>query len=67
MPCDVNENNGELLPCPFCGNEDLHLATFEDPNTYFVECDGCRMALHAFHTKESAIRAWNTRHNVVKK
>ena len=53
----------ELLPCPFCGETgDKVVCDSLGDSDWFVECDACRMALHAYHpTKESAVKHWNTR------
>jgi len=48
--------NEELKPCPFCGCEDKLVIESLGDNDWFVECDNCRMSLHAYHqTKESAL------------
>lgn len=46
----------ELLPCPFCGIEDVDI--FE----YGLYCRGCGFG-HTFYdmTREQAIEAWNSR------
>lgn len=55
-----------LLPCPFCGAEDLELVNTHTPS-YWVECETCRAEAHGdslqTHTAaiRSAVDAWNRR------
>ena len=51
----------QLKECPFCGGNNLTLENLVDENDYSVECEDCQLGQHAVHTKESAIKTWNTR------
>src|SRR5208282_4525090 len=55
----------ELLPCPFCGTEEIH-----EENTEGQHSVGCRnqqcfgyQSLTTFARRGDAIKAWNTRPN----
>lgn len=51
----------KLKPCPFCGNKPYWGCDGERPDfTYHVSCE-CQACVEDFDTKESAIKAWNTR------
>ncbi|KGT91274.1 hypothetical protein NG99_17040 [Erwinia typographi] len=60
---DVN-GNGELKPCPFCGNPHVSLVEtlreLDGENTYFVNC-GCCNASQLPDSKERAVHDWNQR------
>lgn len=52
----------ELKPCPFCGGEAKLRETSRD--IFRIECINpfcIAFDLHPFTSKESAIKAWNTR------
>ena len=52
----------KLLPCPFCGGDNLgfyHNHLFRDG--YEVRCYDCHFGLQESRTKEEAIKQWNTR------
>lgn len=52
----------KLIPCPFCGNKDVHLNIEPWSGFWFVECNvyACnRTSVPMFETKEEAIEAWN--------
>ena len=56
----------ELLPCPFCGGEDLeidHAPTYDvrHPDVYEVHCVECGGRGGEGWTEAEAIAAWNTR------
>ena len=54
----------DLLPCPFCGGEAKikHVTQLWEPrNSYWAQCDNCRMSGKHFTTEAEAISAWNTR------
>lgn len=56
----------ELLPCPFCGGEDLetdHIRTYDvdHPDVYEVHCVECGGRGGEGWTEAEAIAAWNTR------
>lgn len=56
---------GELMPCPFCGNQEIGIEEF----TYLIlaRCQNCRAAGgHVFDdegdfSKETVLLRWNTR------
>ena len=55
-----------LLPCPFCGGEDLeieHAPTYmkTHPDVSWVLCPDCGARGSEEWTKDIAIAAWNTR------
>lgn len=56
---DIQVMNDEgLLACPFCGND----AYFEnDGSDHFVACEKCGCGTDDWLSKESAVKAWNTR------
>ena len=63
-------NANELKPCPFCGKTDSlshdTLATGKERDEitndeWSVECIRCHVGQHSIHTKDSAIKIWNTR------
>ena len=55
-----DEKQAKLLNCPFCGGEaELMKGLCELDN--YVMCLDCRGKTKFYNTKESAIKAWNTR------
>ena len=50
-----------LLPCPFCGSEDIAVA--HDCLDWFAAChnDQCPCTLEGYRDEQSARNAWNTR------
>jgi Lar family restriction alleviation protein len=55
------DQDGWLLPCPFCGAERLH--TSENANGWHIGCDGCDARAGATPTQAQAVQAWNRRHS----
>lgn len=54
-----DEDDDELKPCPFCGNE-VELEPFGPSDRYHVECMHCGVqGAHA--SRETAIMLWNRR------
>jgi Lar family restriction alleviation protein len=51
----------ELLPCPFCGSEDLSLDNLIDDDDFGVECNSCQIQQIANYTRDEAVRRWNVR------
>lgn len=52
----------DLKPCPFCGNETIEIATFNQA-TWFYECIECLATGGVSTSKLIALKAWNTRHH----
>lgn len=50
---------GELLPCPFCGSEDVE--TDRICGEYFVQCNACKSGSEFTVKSEECIKQWNTR------
>lgn len=50
----------ELLPCPFCGSENIDLS-IRWTTVVFVQCDDCGATFPHFDNEKEAIEAWNTR------
>ncbi|MCX8967403.1 restriction alleviation protein, Lar family [Erwinia psidii] len=59
---DGDNPDGELLPCPFCGNPEPKLmdAYFDRETQYYVNCGCCNLTMHP-DSKEAAFRNWNER------
>ncbi len=58
-PTESATQEGELLPCPFCGSNNCHL---EDLAGYEVTCYKCGCNICPIDAqRESAIRIWNRR------
>lgn len=53
----------DLLPCPFCGETDLHLESFSGFGADVVICRGClaTFSQQEITCEEDLIKAWNTR------
>lgn len=49
-----------LMPCPFCGSENVEIAEFPKAN-YYAECRGCAAKTNGAATEMRAIVAWNRR------
>jgi len=57
------EDEGELLPCPFCGRSD-HLQQYHEmvtPATHFIYCTSCEAAGPESTTYDGCRAAWNRR------
>ena len=52
---------GELLPCPFCGSNNLVCGKNLDHVTATVVCKDCANGIGAYCWEREARRAWNTR------
>lgn len=50
----------EVMPCPFCGDDDL-LGTSNGQECYYIECNGCGCSGPAMSNVSDATTAWNTR------
>lgn len=55
------DENPELKPCPFCGNE---VGLEKIGSFYYVQCCYCFNRTAEFASDKSAIRAWNIRINL---
>ena len=54
-----------LLPCPFCGEDNINIfetdfGQSEEPYQFAVECKSCG-ALVSAEDKDAAVAAWNRR------
>ena len=52
----------ELLPCPYCGNENVTLEFNRFRGFYYIDCGryACnRTVILGYSTKEEAIEEWN--------
>lgn len=51
----------QLLPCPFCGGEQLKIS----PNVYDgllrVQCEGCWATSVCSNNRKTVVKAWNAR------
>jgi hypothetical protein len=50
----------ELLPCPFCGNDEIQRYNYE-PNKWRITCRDCRNTTKDWPTVDDATERWNTR------
>ena len=53
-------NNSGFLNCPFCGCNDVGIATDEDGWEY-IECGDCHGRTDAFRNRGLMTEKWNTR------
>ena len=53
----IRASSKGLLPCPFCGCEQLTVQDFAD----YIECDRCGAEGPSGHTVRAAKHSWNTR------
>lgn len=51
----------ELLPCPFCGGDDVRIAVCMHDSWYYGECESCGGRTDFYDSQAEAIAAWNTR------
>jgi Lar family restriction alleviation protein len=61
-----NTQDIELLPCPFCGEREAELDTYEGPCwgigiEHFVVCRFCSARGETTNNDIAAMRMWNTR------
>lgn len=50
----------KLLPCPFCGSENIMLDKTKEDTLHLAVCRNCVAQVSGF-TRDGAIRAWNRR------
>lgn len=55
------EMREDLLPCPFCGSDDLTLDNLGDNDSWSVDCKSCKAQQPSIYWRHSAIAAWNRR------
>lgn len=48
-----------VLPCPFCGGEELCLTVWIKSQAFLVACEECEGAGPTKYPFDEAIRAWN--------
>jgi len=55
----------DLLPCPFCGSDDVEYRnpcpSSPDNQADFVMCNGCGVCASRLDTERDPIEVWNTR------
>lgn len=51
----------KLLPCPFCGSEDLETARDKESDWWWVNCNSCRAAGPVMTINTDDVRGWNRR------
>lgn len=55
-------NEHELLPCPFCGDEEYKPFIDQDDYAFVVRCGNCSATAESFaNDQKAAIEAWNQR------
>ena len=63
MSCKEKYN---LLPCPFCGSNEIGNLNIQGHGFYCIDCHACsgETELRDFSKEalQQAIKAWNTRH-----
>lgn len=58
---EISSKDLPLLPCPFCGSEDLTLQNLVDEDDYYVSCRKCEVQQIANYPMTVAIERWNQR------
>lgn len=53
----------ELLPCPFCGSEDLEIDGTSRVSGFAVHCQECTASNYG-RDREDAVEYWNRRTNI---
>lgn len=53
-------SDGILVPCPFCGCEELELCRTNE-NACWVRCHGCGGESQTHKTRKGALKNWNRR------
>ena len=56
----MNNETPELLPCPFCGENDIEIIFGED-EMYSADCGNCAATGPAENNPDAAMWEWNTR------
>ena len=57
----------EVLPCPFCGKENLSLKELVKDECFSIYCEECGIYGIKSINEENAIDLWNTRKYIPKK
>ena len=55
----TEEQNEELLPCPFCGSD--HITELSNRGFMYVRCEDCRTQTRGYKQYAEARAAWNRR------
>jgi Lar family restriction alleviation protein len=61
---DQITNIRKLLPCPFCGgnNVEIYVHSYDcPPDLYSVDCNDCGGGIELFDTRNEVIEKWNNR------
>lgn len=66
---DIKSNDYDILPCPFCGSENVKLAGYDSSFGMYVICEDCSAASGSHYydgsqriefTENDAIEDWNS-------
>ena len=51
-----------LLPCPFCGSDEVFLEQpVDDDHHWYIQCNGCWMTTDSYGKPVDVIDKWNRR------
>ena len=68
MPLPDKYTRAGMLPCPFCGCEEINVVDGEDQTASWVQCVNCDATISGkqYTDVEFAIAAWQTRYRLDK-
>lgn len=58
---DLLPNERELLPCPFCGSQNISCEVLDDGWKFVEVCRRCKARGATYRTLVEALKGWNTR------
>jgi len=63
MPLPDEYTRPDILPCPFCGCEEINVVDGEDKTASWVACVNCDAMVtgEQYNDVEDAVKAWNRR------